>query len=585
MKTPAYLLLIVLTFSVFFTSCERKFEGQSSVSFQFPEFPKLNSMTCTTCLKGLIIKIEGDDFKKIVFKKISDDLKSAGTEITGDFSFDVPTGVQRKFKVLGIYILNEQHVLAYAEKTIDIPDTKPVTVQLDMLNQGVLHEGSIVGRYITANSGGLDSGPTGLVDITLHYNNDPDFDVPILQSQIINGWFDFFASNTFPVTYTVHDQNITIFSRKTLNDLTPAAADLNRARFYRPDQFYRSTDGGTTWNLEKEKHDIIYGFFSPDSTLLTNKSVCIEYVSTPTAFSKMASDSSGTTYLTYSHNNTSASIHGIGGKNTTNHNADCPSTATMTGDRYTANTININRLQFDGNGNDTAKGFTSLFTYKYQTDYKKVTFSSGIYSLNLLPGVYTTSADTAMSFFDDLKVYKKSGATNGGIDDIKCTDQWLTAQGFSAVSTTNTLTSSNFSFSLNGGSSIFSTDGVVICPSKDGLLKEYGGVYLGALGYPNMSVSPTTLTLNTTTTSGYVTLYNTGSVTVTLSATITSGGGNINFLNGSYPGTSGTCGANLGPSSSCTLKIAYDALAADSATLTINYSGQTQTVSVIGSNP
>ena len=88
-------------------------------------------MTCTTCLKAIVIKIEGPGFDKIVFKKIDSDLKSSGSEITGDLMFDVPTGTARKFKLLAVYILNGQHILTYGEKMLDIPDTDRKSTRLN----------------------------------------------------------------------------------------------------------------------------------------------------------------------------------------------------------------------------------------------------------------------------------------------------------------------------------------------------------------------------------------------------------------------------------------------------------------------
>lgn len=557
-----------------FLSCERKFEGTSSISFQLPQFPKVNSMTCTTCLKAIVIKIEGPGFDKIVFKKIDSDLKSSGSEITGDLMFDVPTGTARKFKLLAVYILNGQHILTYGEKMLDIPDTTPKTVQIDLLNQGVLHGGSIVGRYLSGISNGVEYGPTGLVDIHLPYNNDPDLNLPILQSQIINGWFDFFASETLGVTYTVRDQNLTLFENVSLNSLNPTSGDNTRARVHRPTSYYRMQNG--SWTQENEKHDILYGFFGPAPTI-SSKVVCLEFASTLQLLTNMSTNGTSAD-MTYSHNNPAANIYGVGGTHWNNH-ASCNASNTAAS-RYESGRINVNYGQLDGQGNDTAKGFGSAFSYKYQTNVKKLSFTGNTASLRPLPGLFN-ELDPTNAIFDDVKLFTKANAAQGDYDEARCSNEWLTANGFTELaSTTATVTSTDISVTIPTNS-VSATDGAIFCPMKSSQLKDLGAYYVGSLSYASINISAPSAFSGPS--SQAITLTNSGQLPTNFTVSISSAS-QFRYLGGVYPGTSGNCGNSLNPGSTCTVKIEYIGGASETATLNVQFSGQTTSQNLSG-NP
>jgi len=529
-------------------------------------------MTCTTCLKAIVIKIEGPGFDKIVFKKIDSDLKSSGSEITGDLMFDIPTGTARKFKLLAVYILNGQHILTYGEKMLDIPDTTPRTVQIDLLNQGVLHGGSIVGRYVSGVNNGIEYGPTGLVDIHLPYNNDPDLNLPILQSQIINGWFEFFASETLGVTYTVRDQNLTLFENVSLNSLTPSSGDNTHALVKRPTTYYRMQSG--SWTQENEKHDILYGFFGPAPTV-SSKVVCLQYASTLQLLSNMSTNGISAD-MTYSHNNPAANIYGVGGTNSNSH-ASCNASNTAAS-RYETGRINVNFGQFDGQGNDTAKGFGSAFSYKYQTNVQKLSFTANTASLRPLPGLFN-ELDPTNAIFDDVKLFTKANAAQGDYDEARCSNEWLTANGFTELaSTTSVVTSTDISVTIPTNS-VSATDGAIFCPTKSSQLKDLGAFYVGSLSYAYINIA--TPTSFSGPSSQAITLTNTGQLPTNFTVSISSAS-QFRYLGGSYPGTTGTCGTSLNPGANCTVKIEYIGGASESATLNVQFGGQTNSQGLSG---
>lgn len=561
-------LIFALFISSLIFSCTRSFEENSNVSLSFANINQVGAMSClTTCLKSIIIKIEGDGFDKIVTKLNSDNILDMSEIATTDFTYNLPPGTDRKFKVVAIYIMGGKHILAYGESSIDLPDTTPKTVEITMVNQGEIHGGSLVGRYITNFSAATgDSGPTGSVDMILTYNSDPDFDILIAQSQILNGWFDFMASENLEMTYKVSGTGEMLFEKKSLNILRPLSGvtpENHVGRLVRPESFYRFNS--STWNFEKEKHDILYGFFG-EPTYLSNKHVCFEYASLHSFSNLRSADNS--TALTYSAD-TVSDLYRIGGT-TTNDAVNCPGYETA--DRYKENKIYISKEQIDGNGNDTAKGFGNAFSYIATTvpslSVKKYHYSNGTFSLKTLPGLF---GPTSASLFNDIKLYKKSGATNGGFDDLQCTQEWLDTNGFSPVIASTALSSDTTTFQITGA--LLSSDGTIACPTKldeseQPQLQTHGGFYLGALEYSYLS-GPASAHITTAPGPGYVyvSITNTGTKTAnSLAGTLP--GGTIVFFNGSFI-AAGDCSVSLAPGATCQVKL--QATGTDSVNLMISY--------------
>lgn len=572
-KTIRVLFFIVV--STVFLNCTRNVETNSNVSLSFPNLNQVGSMSCTTCLKYIIVKVEGDGFDKILTKVSAENIHDT-SEVSGEFTYNIPPGLNRKFKAMAIYVLNGTHILASGETSVDLPDTAFKEVSITMISQGEVHGGSLVGRYITGLSNGNEVGPTGTVDVILNASTDPDFDMKIHQVPILNGWFDFMASENLKMTYKIADQNLVLFENTSLNTLLPitGAVLVNHvARIIRPREYYRNNGSGT-WEYNNEKHDIVYGFFG-SAAFLTNKYVCFEYVSGITNLTNVSSISSGATPMTYSHSNASANFYGIGGVDS--NQSPCLSSTSF--DRFKSTHISINKSQLDGKGNDTAKAFGNAFTYTVSSgDVTKAIYSGGTFSLKTLPGLF--SPIVGDDKFQNILLFSKPNAAHGGLDDIKCNADWLTSNGFTSLSATTSLESSGdyTTFSITG--SISSSDGTVACPTKNDQLADTGGFYLGGLYFSRLT-GPTTGLV--TISSGPLTLNitNSGTQNTTITPTLTVVP-EINYVGSSYPGTGGTCSSTLAAGASCVIKVYYSGSVSADATLSLSYNGGVHTIQIHG---
>jgi hypothetical protein len=572
-KTTRILFFIVV--STIFLNCTRNVESNSNVTLSFPNLNQVGTLSCTTCLKYIIVKVEGEGFDKILTKVSAENIQDT-SEVSGEFTYSIPPGMNRKFKAVAIYVLNGTHILASGETTVDLPDTSFKEVSIDMIGQGEVHGGSLVGRYITGVSNGNDVGPTGTVDVILNANADSDFDMLIQQVPILNGWFDFMASENLNMTYKIADQNLILFQNTSLNTLIPLTGGTLQnhiARVVRPKEYYRN-NGSIPWEFNDEKHDIVYGFFG-SAAFLTNKYVCLEYVSGPTNFSNVSSISSGATPMTYSHSSASANFYGIGGLNST----QTPCINSTTFDRFTSTHISINKSQLDGKGNDTAKAFGNAFTYTVSSgDITKANYSAGTFSLKTLPGLF--SPIVGDDKFQDILLFSKPNAAHGGLDDIRCNVDWLTSNGFTNLSATTSLASSGdyTTFSITG--SISSSDGTIACPTKNDQLVDAGGFYLGGLYFSHLT-GPTSGFITNSSGPLALTITNTGSQNTTISPTLTVVS-EINYLGGSYPGSGGTCSSVLAAGTSCVIKMTYSGAVSVDATLSLSYNGGVHSVQIHG---
>ncbi len=554
-------------------SCSRSFENKTNVSLSLPKLNEISSLSqCLgTCLKYIVIKIEGPGFDKIV-RKINPTNLQESPDISGDFSFDIPTGDNRKFKIAAIYVLGSKHILAYGENTVNLQDTETKTLEISMENKGEIHGGSLVGRYITAHSNGSDIGPTGTVDVILNYNSDPDFDMTITQSQILNGWFDFMASENLEMTYKLTSQNLVLFEKQSLNTLVKLDGSnmtTKTGRIVRPAEYQRYNGAG--WSVENEKHDIVYGFFPIDTSLTADKKVCFEDSSSFSAFNYLL-DIGGASLTYTTGNGRNGGVYALGLSIV--ESADC--TSPTTADRFAENKIYVSKNQLDGKGNDTAKGFGNAFTYTVSSgNVTKASYSAGTFSIKTLPGLFGT---TSNDLFNNILLYKKPNSNNGGFDDLQCTDTWLETNGFTPVTATKTLSGNAINFSI--ASSLDSTDGTVACPTKEvsgvQTLQTYGGFYLGGLNFSQLA-GPASVNITTPSPgSVFISITNIGNKSAN-GITGTLPGGTITFVGGNFI-NAGDCTTTLASGSTCQIQLS--ATSTGTASLIITYDDGVLTIPI-----
>lgn len=572
-------ILGFLVLALGLANCTRSNPDSTSVALQLPTYSKVNSLTCTMCLKRIIVNVDAADLSKIVYKQVHPNFQDSTSELSSEVIIDVPAGLARKFQIIAVYRDTAGLIdIQYGTLTLDLLSVDPPPVNLVLTNLGQLKGASIVGRYLTA----ADAGPTGLVSVSL-YHEASGMEVEFDKADMINGWFDFFASENFLMKYTMADGTLLFGNPVNLNSFT---ASNNVARLHMPNNYFRTNDG--SWNAGSiehvtEYHDVLYGFFGA-SALVNSKKICFEGTSTPQNMSKMASTdvAPASNLLTYYQSNTpAASIYASGGLNSWSNAVDCSSTDVTSADRHTANAIFVSKKQLDGNGNDNAKGLGGAFTFistNASGDISRAAVNaSGDISLKALPSVFGVVAGVntaAATGFDGIRVFKNSVTpVNGGYDGFKCNLVSLALMGFSEIPATllNISIAGNI-VKFNTGAQALVSDGLIVCPTQYGLLREIGGIYLRNM--TNAFVTGTApATFNTGTLLQSVTFTNSGNGATKITPAITAGTNNqFNYVGGTYPGLGGTCGTVMEAKSSCVVKIAYVPVAGTSSSLlNLNY--------------
>lgn len=477
MKTKFLRTALIGSIVLMGLGCERPTSEKSQVALQLPTYKNETALTCTKCLKAIIVNVNSENFRTIVYNQKMDRMSEAGTQLTSEVILDIPSGLARKIQILAIYLLPDSSTeVQYGSSVIDLLVAEPPPITISLASLGLFKGGSIVGRYLTVG----DTGPTGNVIISMNHAAS-GMNMDIRFGEMIDGWFDLFASETFPMSYRFDSGTpIPAFQNITLNNLVPvvgAVAANHRARIRRPSTYF--VNRNSVWTEVRENHDIVYGFFGP-SLLVSTKKVCIEHQSAASDLTNLASTISGFPSLTFDEgSDTSADIYGIGGIDSA---FDIECLLTDPAALYTKDVISIRKAQFDGNGNDTARAKGGAFSYITDAGAIKkfnITGSApAIYNFKALPGVFSGGA--VLGVFDGFKLYSKANAANGGFDHIRCNPLWLETAGFIETPMGSpTVVTDLVRFSLPV--SPLNTDGFILCPTKGGVLTGHGGFYIGSL--------------------------------------------------------------------------------------------------------
>ncbi|MEK6628152.1 MAG: hypothetical protein AABY53_05960 [Bdellovibrionota bacterium] len=484
-------LALSLTLGLF--SCEREGDKTSLVSLKLPTYSDVSSLSCTKCLKAVVVNIDGAGFPTLkFFNKMDFELASA--QLSSEVVFDVPSGPERKIQILAIYRLNDGTFEAqYGSVVRDIFAIEPPPIVLALNNLGPFKAGSIVGRYLTS----ADNGPTGKVIISMNHAAS-GLSMDIFDAQILNGWFEFFMSENFSMSYRLANGTalgvpLLGLQNKSLDSLVPITGAIvtpHMARVHRPSTYFRSTNGGWSTDVESvnEFHDIIYGYFGDVGSVAT-KLVCLDDAAS-TVLSRMSSTGASAD-ITYNYNNTVVpnSVYTVGGMSVTAGGLSCSGDNTSnSNDR-----ILVNRAQFNGMGNDTAKAIGGAFTYYFDTgEVKKYLKSVSIntaFLFKALPNMFALPGVNPATPFDGAKLFIKPNSAIGGYEHAICTAEWLSLNGFNEFTdfaTPLTVSATAVSFSINttslsGLNAPPVNSGFILCPTKLGAMTGYGGIYAGGL--------------------------------------------------------------------------------------------------------
>lgn len=519
MKNYAVRIAVFCILVLAAVNCQRATNETSRLLLQLPTYTthtKVGALTCTTqCLKVIIVNVDGADFPTIRYNQKQDRIDESATQLNSKITLDVPSGPSRKIQILAIYrSADSKFEMQYGSVVTDILDPEPPPIPISMSKlvgtdgQSGFKGGSIVGRYLT----GADSGPTGHIIMSINHAAS-GLSMDLFEEEILNGWFNFFTTENFSMSYRLkgrtpsEDKPLLGLQDVNIESLVPLVGSSSVdhiARIHRPSMYFRTHNSWATSELINESHDIVYGYFSPRAELLASKKVCLQYNPSAPAgmsFSRLSLIATGTTLLTYHHNKAiadtytpSADIYGVGGLSSSAVNCtDAVMGSSVSANRFALDRISINQEQFNGNGNDTAKSIGGAFTYIVEAmAVRKYQLTAGNYTFKGLPGLFTNdplgSTNVGIGpLFNGVKLFKKPSVTSGGFDHLRCNLDLLATNGFTEVagfSTNPALTiaagdTANITFSMT--TAPLSTDGFILCPTRDGALIGLGGFFVGNL--------------------------------------------------------------------------------------------------------
>jgi hypothetical protein len=420
---------------------------------------------CSTCLKHVVVNVDGPGIPKtIVFAKSHPNFQEAGTELDGLLSVSIPAGADRKIQILGAYVTSGTVSLSLGEKIISLAPGE-VTVPITITERGILKQATINGRFLDA----ANVGPSGWVDIQIS----PVVGAPaftLMRGSIMNGWFSFFSSSSFPMTYKLADGRV-LLKDLVVPDAVPAGGpylgqgtlttSAQVAVVLRP-AHYRSPFGA---NDLESAHNMAYGFFGPGVS--ANQRVC--KAQNDALLPNTSSVSGANLPLGYSSVTTNGTlVTALGG--VPFDNIVCFSGGPAV---YTDTNIELRHQQFNGLGNDNASGMTSLFSngisalgdpYKYKTNDFEFRQSG-------LPGIFG-----AGGVVDALKVFKP--VVGEVRDEPSCEPAIVNdLTAFTPVTAAINSTLSGGTVGLNTEPAVYNeSQSYLVCPSKAGQLLGYGGV-------------------------------------------------------------------------------------------------------------
>ena len=554
-RTIQKILLFALCLSA--NACQRAAEEKSSIVISLPPSEKLSSSsTCNPCLKFLAVNVSGEGINSTIYvKKEHTNFSEENSEISSEIEIEVPVGKQRLFQVLAAYSNSSDEIeIKYGTAIADLTSSTS-EVPMTITSLGNFEGGHIAGRFLT----GANVGPTGTVNINL-IPEPGKRSFTLFKTQIVNGWFDFFASKNIAVSYELEGGKPILSNIKLDDNFTPTllASNTQVARIARPASYYRLN--GSSWELESDDDtDLVIGFFFAPGVVDANKKVCKQ--STGANFTNLSSHVSGSPKLTYDPLGASGDVLVHGGVT-----AGCPTTPLQ---QYEQDVIHIDGKQFDGMGNDTAKSIQGAFSYFNDVgEIKKYTLAGNTFSFRFLPHLLG-------NLYDGAKLYR-AGSEPPDRDNILCNPENLSMNGFSEVSSANIISGTLYSMTT---AAAFGSGFAMLCPTKGNQLLVHGGMYLGLMGNPaNLAISgPSTfssISQNSTSAASTYTITNNGGFPAT---TITNGAFISQF---NYVG--GTCGFTLAAGASCALSVTFSPLSniGYSDTIKVYYhDGQTNRVS------
>jgi len=494
--------ILILVMGLGLLACSRESGETSNLQVSLPFQMKNSALGAALEFSHVIINVTGKDLNQPLLFTWSrcHDCPDGGKPIPEVLTLDnIPAGSDRLIQIMAVLYdsTTKEMIFYYGDvlKALSLPEEN-VSIDAQKIGTGSqVISGRVSGRYLT----GIDSGPTGPVDIKYDPGVVGRPALIIDEAAIVNGWFSFFMLSGIEFTYVHRSTGAVLWGQKVSLDSAVFDPDSEAGvRFYQrvkafvPAHTVAQGAGGTNYS-NREPSIFAWGYWGLGAA---TKKVCTQSFGAETSQIKIHDVPAN--YPIAEYLNISRLVT-VGDPVPTN--AELLDTASpydsvvikgganMTGmcgaymddaDNQYLNFLKIKQAQVDGGGNDGAAGFSGIFRLNASGDALALSSDPKVLTGQLLPGVY--------DIFSQLKLFKRAGTEEFHMETPNCRDiESGTVQGFQAGTLAGSI-SSDGSFALTSditSSEVSSGVSAVLCPVTGGGILSRFGIFFSKwdLGY------------------------------------------------------------------------------------------------------
>ncbi|MCB0377664.1 MAG: hypothetical protein KDD33_04165 [Bdellovibrionales bacterium] len=259
----------VVVFGIFIllASCQKNQDIQgASLQLDLPQTrQKLGSLSTNT-LSRVSVYLSGPSITIPIFK-VFEKCLDCSTPLSGPFEIDLPPSRDVLIQVVAVY--EDPSVgsmdITYGDDKVSLEEAQEnVTITVSSIATDV-KMGKITGRYLDSAT----QGPSGIVEG--YYTPPGKPAVKVVESEIINGWFQFIAIETLSINYKLASSGQTLFTDSSFASLDGLLGD-KVMRIEVPTHYsVWSTHNGSSWVTDQARlyegfNSLFLGFFGPGAT-------------------------------------------------------------------------------------------------------------------------------------------------------------------------------------------------------------------------------------------------------------------------------------------------------------------------------
>lgn len=479
MRKTLWWTVVLASLSLVFTGCTREANKTEKISIGLKKIPKNGKVGALSydTISHIVINVHNEGTLQVR----NWDGHHHGNVVAYDgspFEFTVKSGSSGLVQVLVVAedSVNGSEAFLYDDKPFD-NNNMTVNIEAVSIGTGTGTQGNVAGRYLF--SGGA-AGPTADLELMFTPPTRPDLPMKIMDTPIINGWFQMFLIDGAAFSYRMKHNGEVLFSGVDLanSQFAPAAHVVHLIQ-----PAGEAHWGGGDSELRNEER-YIAGFFGPGATSVS-RHAC--YSATAGTVTNMYLGPGQTNPMYYDPTST-AGTHvrrkdNTGGSASTN-TPNCGSTVAFD-----------TRLDIDGKkigqGKASAFGFESIFKLGAgQYDVIQTTNSGGTTTASWN---YVTSDVLGANGVDGVSVFAQVNNFNGelgfGEDGVNCkriASPEGSEMGFTKImDVTGTATTASWAMT----STDFAKATIVACPYKVGYMDNPQYYFSGGRGPHNSSGS------------------------------------------------------------------------------------------------